>query len=192
MGNTQKFIENYFSELNKGIRSVYKRDLNEIIRIILEGFKNNKRVFICGNGGSAATASHFMNDLNKLCSVEGKKRFKALALTDNVPLMTAWANDDTYDSIFVEQLKNLMEENDICMVISGSGNSENLIKAVKFAKEMKGTTIGLLGFDGGKLKDIVNKSVIVRSNNYGVIEDAHLALCHIIANCIRDTIKNEY
>lgn len=192
MRNIQNFIDNYKADLHKVIDNVPKNDIKEVIEIMLDAYKNDRHIFICGNGGSASTASHFMNDLNKLCNVEGKKRIKALALTDNVPLMTAWANDHHYDYVFVEQLKNLMEKHDICIVISGSGDSHNVIKAVEFANDSGGITIGFLGFDGGKLKDVVHKHVIVNSNHYGLIEDMHHSICHIIANCLRDIIKMEY
>ena len=184
------FIEDYLSKLNKSINQISKKDLGNIIRLLLEGYKNDKKIFIFGNGGSASTSSHFANDLNKLCNIKGRKRFKALALTDNIPLMTAWANDRNYNLIFVEQLKNFMEKGDIVIAISGSGNSENVIKAVKFAKKMDGITIGILGFDGGKLKAHVDNHIIIKSDMYGIIEDVHLSVCHIIANCLRHTLIN--
>ena len=130
-----------------------------------------------------------MNDLNKLCNIKGKKRIKAIALTDNIPLMTAWGNDDSYNSIFVEQLKNLFEPGDICIAISGSGNSENVVQAVQYANENKGITIGLLGFDGGKIKDIVKHKIIINNNHYGIIEDTHHVLCHILSNGLKEMIE---
>jgi len=191
MRNNQEFIGNYVSELNNALSDVPADDIDKVIKILLDANKSNKNIFIFGNGGSAATSSHFANDLNKLCSVKGKKRFKAFSLADSIPVMTAWANDDGYGLIFVEQLKNLMEEGDICIAISGSGNSENVLKAVEYAKGMKGTTIALVGFDGGKLKDAVDRHILVRSRHYGIIEDIHLSICHIIANCIKDAAKSD-
>ena len=191
MHNVQNFIQDYLLQLNESFNQMSKEGISNIIRILLDGYKRDKRIFIFGNGGSASTSSHFANDLNKLCSIEGKKRFKAIALTDNIPLMTAWANDSHYNLIFVEQLKNLMEEGDIIIAISGSGNSENVCKAVEYSKQMKGITIGMLGFDGGKLKNLVDNNIMIKSNVYGVIEDAHLCVCHIITNYIRDSMKSE-
>lgn len=185
MQKINNFINDYLSSLKGSLEQIPPEDLDKIVSILLDAHKNDKKIFIFGNGGSASTSSHFANDLNKLCSLKGKKRFKAIALTDNIPLMTAWANDEDYGSIFVEQLKNLMDRGDVVIAISGSGNSVNVVRAVEYSKKMSGISIGFLGFDGGKLKNIVDSYIIVRSDMYGVVEDAHLAICHIIANYIR-------
>jgi len=189
MKNIQNFADNYMIRLSNSLNQIPVENLDKISGILLDAHSKNKNIFIFGNGGSASTSSHFANDLNKLCNVENKKRFKTIALTDSVPLMTAWANDDCYESIFVEQLKNLMGKEDVCIAISCSGNSNNVIRAIEYAKKIGGKTIALLGFEGGKLKGIVDECIIVKSEMYGVIEDTHHAICHVLANYLRGAIK---
>lgn len=141
-----------------------------------------------GNGGSAATASHFACDLAKGTTMDNpsmRKRFKVTALTDNVPLLTAWANDIDYENMFVEQLKNLLEEGDLVIAISGSGNSKNVLKAVEYANTRAAKTVGLTGFEGGRLKDMVKECLIVPSNSIERIEDVHLILEHLLCSYLR-------
>ena len=142
-----------------------------------------------GNGGSAATASHFVGDLSKGTIVADFPRFKAIALTDNVPNMLAWGNDSSYEDIFVEQLKNLMEPEDVVVGISGSGNSRNVIKAIDYANEKGAITIGLLGYDGGKLIEIVQESLHVPSFNMQQVEDIHALISHLLTSMIREEQK---
>lgn len=153
--------------------------------ILAEANKNNKKVFICGNGGSAATASHFVCDLAKGTIVKGRKRFKVIGLTDNIPLMTAWSNDTSYANLFKEQLENLIEEGDVVIGISGSGNSENVLNALLLANERLAITIGLTGFEGGKLKGVAQECLVVPSNSMEQIEDIHLMLEHLICTYLK-------
>ena len=118
-----------------------------------------------------------------------RERFKVIALTDNVPLLTAWANDTGYENIFVEQLKNLLEEGDVVIAISASGNSKNVLKAVDYASNKAATTIGLTGFEGGKLKDIAQECLIVPSNSMERVEDVHLILGHLLCCYLRELLR---
>jgi D-sedoheptulose 7-phosphate isomerase len=149
--------------------------INKVIDILQNAKENKNKVFLFGNGGSAATASHLICDLSKM------KKMKAFALTDSIPLITAWSNDDDYSVIFKEQLKALAEKNDVVIGISGSGNSKNVIDAIKFANDLGCITIGLAGYNGGKLKDVANECIIVEINNMQISEDMHLILGHMIA-----------
>jgi len=161
-------------------------DINHVVMLIEEARVNGKKIYIFGNGGSAATASHFACDLSKGAITDGKPRIKAFALTDNVHLLTAWANDTDYDRIFAEQLENYIEMGDVAIGISGSGNSQNVLNGMKVAKEKGASTVGFIGYDGGKLKDIVDAHVIAPIHNMEQSEDIHLLLEHIVTSCLRD------
>ena len=169
-------FKEYLEDLKITMEKVDLEKLNRIIKILKEAYEDNKRVFIFGNGGSCATASHFAEDLSKGCI---KKRFRVMSLTDNISLITAWANDEGYEYVFSKQLESLMEEGDVVIGISGSGNSENVLNGIKFGNS-KGTTIGLTGFDGGKLKGICKECLIVPMEHMGKVEDIHLIIAHMI------------
>jgi D-sedoheptulose 7-phosphate isomerase len=145
-----------------------------------------------GNGGSATLSSHFATDLSKttLSRVYDQKikRFRVISLTDNVGLLTAYSNDVSYDEVFSQQLSNLVRDHDIIIVITGSGNSPNILKAVDYAKKSNAITIGLLGFDGGKVKPLLDHSILVPSNHYGRIEAMHSMIHHLIVAYLKDRI----
>ena len=189
-----EFSINYFSELKTALDAISTDDVQKIIDVIAEGYKNNQQIFIMGNGGSASLASHFCCDLSKgtLSRIydHTEKRLRVISLTDNAALLTAFANDVSYDDVFAQQLNNLVNKDDVVIAISGSGNSKNVIKAVELAHKIGAITVGLLGFDGGALKNMVHHKIIVPSKNYGVIEDAHSALAHLISASLAK-IKNE-
>jgi D-sedoheptulose 7-phosphate isomerase len=145
-------------------------------------------VFLIGNGGSAATASHMMNDLNKFTQAPGKSRLRALALTDNVPLMTAWGNDAAYEDVFVEPLLNFMRQGDVLIAISASGNSANVVKAARVAREHGLQVIALTGDRGGRLAEMADLVVRVPSPLIGQQEDGHMILDHVIAGALRERI----
>lgn len=178
-----------------GLRAVVSRlDKDQIARLadlIYNARQEDKQIFIMGNGGSASTASHFCSDLAKTTLVPGKKGFRVIPLTDNIPLMTAWGNDVGFDDIFHGQLLNLLNEGDVVIGISGGGMSGNVLKALDLAKERGAKTIGLGGFSGGKLKDKCQECFIVPSNNYQFIEDVHMILVHLIASVLRERISRE-
>lgn len=171
-------IEAYLSKLKKTIDAVSVESINQLMAILDNAKNNDQNIFIMGNGGSAATASHFVCDFNKGLSFEGSKKFKFICLNDNLPSLMAYANDLSYDDIFVGQLQNFFHKGDVVIGISGSGNSMNVIKAIDFANEYGGVTVGLTGYDGGKLLKMVSHSVHVPINDMQIAEDLHMVLDH--------------
>ncbi len=188
MNTLEALIEKYLSEVGTTLANLPVERIVEIIRLLERARVEGKRVYIFGNGGSAATASHFASDLSKGAIRQGKPRLRAFALTDSVPLLTAWANDTAYENVFFEQLQNHVERGDVVIAISGSGNSRNILQAVQVARDRGATTIGLIGFDGGKLKDLVDVAIIVPSHNMEQVEDVHLLLEHVITTCLREAV----
>jgi D-sedoheptulose 7-phosphate isomerase len=144
--------------------------------------------YLIGNGGSAATASHMMNDLLKCTLVAGQPRFRSVALTDNVPAMTAFANDMSYEEIFVEPLRALLEPGDVLIALSGSGNSPNVLRAIAYAREVGAATVGLCGDTGGKLAGLADLAVKIPAARIGQQEDGHLILNHVIALALHERI----
>ena len=155
--------------------------LDKIAKTIETAEKNGKQIFVMGNGGSAATASHIATDWSKTAERKGKRLIRCMSLNDNVPFMTAIANDLGYDEVFVRQLENLLDRDDVVVIISGSGNSSNVLKAARFAKKKGAVTIGMTGFSGGKLRKLVDVCLHINSDQYGVIEDLHMAAGSILA-----------
>ena len=184
-------VQTYLTELADMVNKMPQDKIWDVIRVLMDAWRKGSRVFILGNGGSAATASHMANDLNKYTIVPGRPRFKALALSDNIPLMTAWGNDTSYDNIFVEQMLNFWEPGDVAIGISGSGNSPNVIRAMEAARELGGLAIGFTGQDGGKLKDVVDICIHVPSHKIVQQEDGHMILDHLMATTIRRLIEEE-
>ena len=169
-----EFIAIYFYEVKRCLDALDKDKLELAIDMVIEAYKNDRKVFILGNGGSASTASHMACDLGKgtLQRIydNTERRLRVISLNDNVAIMTAFANDLSFEDIFVQQLRNLVETDDLVIALSGSGNSANVIKAMKYAKACGAKTIGLLGFrTGGKLAKVVDCSIIVDSVHYGPI-----------------------
>lgn len=185
------YVAEYLKKLQQCLDHMDLQALEKVVEVLARAWDEGRKIFVFGNGGSAATASHFVNDLNKLASMGNEKKFKAIALTDNVPLMTAWANDEDYAEIFAQQLDNLLNQGDIVIGISGSGNSENVIRALRLASERGGITIGFLGFDGGRMKDLVDYFIWFQEHHYGRVEDAHAIVCHIIANFLRKACQGK-
>ena len=182
---TNEIVKKYTSEVSTILEKLPVDNIAQVVALLEEARQKGRKVFIFGNGGSAATASHFASDLSKGAITPGKSRIKAIALTDNIAILSAWANDTGYENVFAEQLENLVEPGDIAIGISGSGNSRNVLKGIRTAKAKGAITIGLIGFAGGKLEGIVDSSIIVRSNVMEQIEDIHLLLEHVITTCLR-------
>jgi D-sedoheptulose 7-phosphate isomerase len=182
-------IVKYFAELEQMMRAISLPDLKKVLSILEEGYHHGHRIFVMGNGGSAATASHFALDLSKNTIMPGAPRVKAISLTDHVPLITAWSNDTHYEHIFAEQLANMIEAGDVVIGISASGNSANVINAVKLARQNRAATIGLLGANGGKLKDMVDACVLAPGQNIEQEEDAHMILTHVITRHMREVVS---
>ena len=183
-------INNYFSELEQMLRDISQAHLHDILSLLEETYSNGHRVFIMGNGGSAATASHFALDLAKNTIMPGAPRLKAISLTDHVPLITAWSNDTAYEHIFEEQLANMIEPGDLVIGISTSGNSPNVINALNLAKKSCAATAGLLGAKGGLIKNIVDAYVLAPGQNIEQEEDAHMILTHIITRHMREVVRS--
>lgn len=182
-------IVTYFAELEQMMRAISLSDLKEVLAILEEAYHHGHRIFVMGNGGSAATASHFALDLSKNTIMPGAPRVKAISLTDHVPLITAWSNDTHYEHIFEEQLANMIEPGDVVIGISASGNSANVINAVKLARKTCAATIGLLGAKGGKLKGMVDACVLAPGQNIEQEEDAHMILTHVITRYMREVVS---
>lgn len=182
MSNVAEYARKYAYYISNLLTDLDWWNIEHVIGVLDEARSAGKTVFLAGNGGSAATCSHFAEDLCYGTMVEGRRSFRAINLTDNVPYMTAVANDEGYENIFLGQLKALFNAGDILIVVSASGNSRNVIKAVEYVNESGGTTIGILGFDGGVLKRICHHSIHVktRKGEYGPVEDIHLMLEHLI------------
>lgn len=172
------FLKKYLRELKELFDTINTREFESLIVSLKEAYEKKSQIFLCGNGGSAATASHIACDLNKGVSFEKDKRFKIICLSDNIPTIMAYANDVSYADVFVEQLKNYMAKGDLIIGISGSGNSENVLKAVRYGNENSGETFGICGYGGGKLKDIAQKSLVINSNDMQKVEDIHLIIFH--------------
>jgi len=196
MKKAGEFAKDYIQGLKDVLDRIPLGPVDEIIQAIELAQNNRQRVFVIGNGGSAATASHMMNDLCK--GTLGHKgdapwpRLRVIALTDNVSLMTAWANDTDYNHIFSEPLKNLAERGDLLIAISASGNSPNILAAVEAAKQIGVKVIGLTGFGGGKLAKLAEISFVVPSDGYGPVEDVHMILDHIITGYLYEKLKETH
>jgi D-sedoheptulose 7-phosphate isomerase len=195
----QAFIESYLEDMREIVDKLSKEKINRIIELLFCAWKEGRTVFVMGNGGSASTATHFACDLAKCTIVEGKKRFKVICLNDNIPLMSALVNDNGFDNLFSEQLKNLMQKKDFLVAFSvhgGSGKdkaglwSQNLLKAMILAKEeYDATTIGFSGFDGGAMSKLADACVVVPFNSTPQVESFHLALEHLICSCLKEKIE---
>ena len=171
----------YFEELQRVARNLPHETIHRIADELLKACDSGRRVYLFGNGGSASLASHFACDLGKgTAYLNGSRRFRVIALTDNIPTITAWANDASYEDIFSEQLKSFVQPGDIAFAISGSGNSKNVLKALAVAREAGALAIGISGFQGGKMKLLCDLCVVVPSSNMQVIEDLHVAMAHSI------------
>ena len=187
----RQFSNNYLRELEDLLRVFPHDRFEEIGRALLDAYNNEKHVFIMGNGGSGSTASHFVCDINKGSCLELKKKFKVICLNDNIPSILAYANDLSYEKIFVEPLKNFIEEGDLVIGISGSGNSKNVIEAISYAKQRRCKTIGLIGFDGGKLAQIVDIPLVAAINDMQKVEDVHMIVVHMLMQYLCNALNGK-
>jgi D-sedoheptulose 7-phosphate isomerase len=173
-------IRAYLDDVSRLVAELPAERIGAIVDRLLKAYDDGKQLLLLGNGGSASTASHLMNDFQKCIYLTGGKPFKALALTDSASLITAWANDTAYDNIFAEQVRTWAQPGDIVIAISGSGNSPNVLQAVRTARECGAWTLGLAGFQGGKLKDLVDECITVPCDNMQRIEDIHMVAGHLL------------
>lgn len=183
-------IDTYFAELEQMLRSISRSEMQKVLSLLEDAYRNGRRIFLMGNGGSAATASHLALDLAKNTIIPGAPRLKAISLTDHVPLITAWSNDTAYEYIFAEQLASMIEPGDIVIGISTSGNSHNVINALRLAKESRAYTIGLLGATGGKIKYMVDAYVLAPGQSVEQEEDAHMIVAHVITLHMREVVSS--
>jgi D-sedoheptulose 7-phosphate isomerase len=182
----------YFERHASAVEDLPYLQIERVADELYKAYEEGRRVFLFGNGGSASLASHLACDLGKGTVVSGKsqQRFRVLALTDNIALITAWANDTAYDQIFAEQLRNFVEPGDIAFGISGSGNSANVLLALGVAREAGAINIGLTGFEGGMMKELCDLCVVIPSDNMQIIEDFQLSIAHALFTVIRHRIMN--
>ncbi len=189
MIDKNSFISNYLNDQSSCLKELSNDSelFGLVVEKLLDARLSNSLVITMGNGGSASTASHFTADLLKTAIMKDQKRFRALCLTDNIPVMTAWSNDTSYDEIFKEQLKNFVKKDDVIIAFSGSGTSKNVVKALELAKETGAYLIGFTGMSGGDFTKICDICIKIPSANMLTIESFHLMLCHVITSCIRET-----
>ncbi len=173
-------VKDYLSAVSSLLMEAPEEEIRKVAELLLDAYSTGRQVFIMGNGGSAATASHFACDLQKTMGLLGEKKFKVMALTDSTPLMTAWANDFEYADIFARQLATWLAPGDLVIGISGSGNSANIMKAIEYANNQSAVTIGMSGFNGGQLAQSARYNIIIQSDNMQHIEDVHMVLAHLI------------
>src|SRR3954447_12743565 len=182
------YLQNYVREQRSALDSIPVDQVESVIDDFRKALKEDRQIFVFGNGGSAANASHFITDLGKSSSDKAYRRFRCLSLNDNVSWMTAIGNDYKYDDIFKRQLENYARPNDIVMVMSVSGSSPNLVSAIKWCKENNVYTIALIGGKRGTLSTLADHVIVVNDTHYGRVEDAHMHICHIICYAF---IENE-
>jgi len=184
-------IRSYLDGIGGLVMRIPPEGIRRVTNTILEAWRNGRRVMVFGNGGGSATAAHFVCDLAKGTSAPGRRRLKAISLAENVPLLTAWANDTDYTNTFGEQLRNLVEPGYVVIGLSGSGMSPNVVNALKLANEEGALTVLFSGFDGGEAARVASESIIVPSSDMQQIEDVHLILAHIVFRCVREQMSSE-
>lgn len=184
-------VGTYLKRVQAEIDRIDHAEIEAMADAIYERYQSGRFVYIIGNGGSAANASHFCEDLGKstVRDFESQKRLKVLSLTDNTPYILAWGNDTSYDRIFVEQLKNFAEAGDLLLAISGSGNSPNVLRAVEWCNQKGVETFGITGFDGGKLKKIANKNLHCPLDDMGMVESLHMIVFHYVLDDVYGRIN---
>ena len=185
------YSKSYIDYLSSVLNNISLTDIEKFVEVLLEARERESSIFFIGNGGSAATASHFANDI-AIGTRTYKKPFRAISLCDNQAVITAIANDDGYEKIFSQQLQVLLKKQDVVVAISASGNSPNLLDAIDTAKKMNTITVGISAFDGGKMKEMVDVSLHVptEKGEYGPAEDAHMVLDHLISNYLMRLVRS--
>lgn len=179
----------YQRELAKVLAAIRPADLEAMAGLLEDALAQKKQVFVLGNGGSAAAATHWVCDFNKGTAVNGFPRARFICLSDNLSTFTALANDISYGDVFTEQLKNFLEAGDVVLGLSVSGNSENIVRALTYARQSGASTIAIVGDYGGRMLSVAQTAVCIRSRNYGIVEDIHIILGHSISQYIRDNRK---
>ncbi|MCY3036273.1 SIS domain-containing protein [Aerococcus urinae] len=186
-----KYLNSFFDEYKEALDSVEREKVNNLYKLLKYARSNNKNIFIMGNGGSASNAGHWVCDFNKGSSYKNSLRFRMIALSDNLATCSAIANDFDYRYVFSEQLKNLFNEGDIVIGLSVSGNSENIVEGLKYAKSHYGKTFSLIGGYNGKMKDYSDDYLVISSKNYGIVEDIHMNIGHLLSQYFKIENENE-
>jgi D-sedoheptulose 7-phosphate isomerase len=186
---TTSDVPSYLEELSATIQKLPLPEIERLVGLLFQAYDDGRTIYLFGNGGSAALASHMTCDLSKGTAPIAGKRLRAIALTDNVALITAWANDTRYERIFAEQLENLLHPGDVAFAISGSGNSPNILAALSFARQAGAVTAGISGFEGGLMKSLCDVCVVVPSDDMQIIEDLHVSISHSIFRVLRHEIQ---
>ncbi len=181
----------YLEALKTAIDALPTDRLAQLGDMLYRAYRNDKQVFTLGNGGSASTASHIAADLAKNTILANMHRFRIASLNDNAAILTALANDLGYENVFSEQLQNLIRAGDLLIAVSGSGNSPNVVKAIRYAQSQCAEVVGILGFDGGRAAQLADVAIIVPSHNYGVVEDVHLIINHILVEHFKTKLAEE-
>ena len=184
------FSVEYIDKLKDVLDGFPHEEFERLVSAMLDACDREKRIFVMGNGGSASTASHWVCDINKGCCLDKEKKFKMLCLNDSISTMLAYANDLSYEDVFVEQLKNFFVPGDLVIGISGSGNSTNVLKAIEYANENDGKTVGLCGYSGGKLYGMVDIPILVKVDDMQKVEDVHMVVVHMVMQRVLEELSD--
>jgi D-sedoheptulose 7-phosphate isomerase len=184
-------LDTYLGDLHGAIDTLPRDRILELGDALYRAYRDGKNVFTMGNGGSASTASHMAADLAKNTIERNMRRFRIVSLNDNTALLTALANDLGYENVFSEQLKNLIRAGDLLIVISASGNSPNVLGAIEYARERSAEVAAIVGFGGGRAAELADLAIVVRSDHYGIVEDLHLVINHILVDHFKERLSDE-
>jgi D-sedoheptulose 7-phosphate isomerase len=187
----EQVVESYLERLRGAIDALPRDRLTVLGEMLYRAYRNEKQVFTLGNGGSASTASHIAADLAKNTIGPNMRRFRITSLNDNAAIVTALANDLGYENVFSEQLQNLIRPGDLLIAVSASGNSPNVVKAIRYAQSRSAAVVGILGFDGGEAAKLADLAITVPVSHYGVVEDAHLIINHILVEHFKSRLAEE-
>jgi D-sedoheptulose 7-phosphate isomerase len=180
-GAMHEWISTYLDQQKAALESIPADGVAQLVETFRRAWREDRQIFVFGNGGSAASASHFVTDLGKGASDKLSRRFRVMSINDNTPWITALGNDYAYDQIFVKQLANFARPHDVVLAMSVSGNSPNLVKAFEWANEHEVETVALVGAKRGKLAELARQCIVIDSEHYGRVEDAHMTICHLLA-----------
>jgi D-sedoheptulose 7-phosphate isomerase len=183
------YVRCYLEGVQELLQAVPEADVERVVDLLWDNYVQGRRVVFCGNGGSAATASHLPADFQKNMFLDGGKPWECLSVVDSIPLLTAWSNDTEYANVFAGQVRTWLRPHDLLIAISGSGNSANILAAVEAAHECGAVTIGISGYGGGKLAHAAHHNLIVHSRNMQMVEDVHMVLGHALYSALRDRAR---
>jgi D-sedoheptulose 7-phosphate isomerase len=189
MSGRRDHIVNYLNTVRGVLDELPIASVEKVLEVFEEAYRADRTVYICGNGGSWATAAHWVCDFSKGANAPRCRRLRMMSLGDNVPMLTAYGNDENYDAVFAEPVRTYVRPGDVVVLLTASGNSPNVLAAARAAREVGAITVGLIGFGGGELAGLVDHAVIVACREYGPVEDLHLVLDHIISLYMRGVIR---